>query len=144
MPTRRGCRTHQKASTSATQSGTSRRSGQGRKFRNSARANEPNTVLIRTGSRICELLGIIGRRFLRCALVLRLGATRLFPAAILGLVFIGPRRPCGLARQDEDIAPALDARRRRADDAGEAVLLVALDPHDGGYREARRIRAIDA
>src|SRR5579859_749960 len=126
MPTSRGWRTHQKASTSATKSGTRRRSGHGRKLRNSASANEPKIVLMRTGSRICELLGIIAGRLFRCTLVLRLGAARLFAAPVLRLAFVRPRRPHRVAHQHEHVASALDARRRLADDASEAVLLVAL------------------
>src|SRR5256885_191342 len=125
MPTSRGWRTHQKASTRATKSGTRRRSGHGRKLRNSASANEPKIVLMRTGSRICELLGIIAGRLFGCALVLRFRAARLFAAPVLGLCFLGPRRPRGLAGQHEHVASALDACRRLADDAGEAVLFIA-------------------
>src|SRR5258708_1087551 len=122
MPTSRGWRTHQNASTSATKSGTSRRSRHGRKLRNSANANEPRIVLMRTGSRICELLGIIAGRLFGRALVLRFGATRLLAAPVLRLPFVRPRRPHGFVRQHEHVASALDAGRRLADDAGEAVL----------------------
>src|SRR3954468_13264206 len=142
MPTRRGWRTHQKASTKATKSGTSRRSGHGRKARKSAIAKEPKIVLMRTGSRICELLGIIARRLLRCALVLGLGATRLLASPVLRLALVRSRRPCRLAAQYEHVASALDAGRRLADDAGEAVLLVALDAYDGRDRESRRVSAV--
>src|SRR5256886_9971603 len=67
-PTSRGWRTHQKASTSATKSGTRRRSRQGRKSRNSARANEAMMVLARAGTRIdlsCDIGGLGLRRLLR-------------------------------------------------------------------------------
>src|SRR5688572_14059677 len=104
MPTRRGWRTHQKASTSATKSGTTRMSGHGRKLRNSASANEATMVLARTGIRICDLAGSIG--FLR---VFRLGArlARLVAAAVLdGL--LGQRRARRLVGEDEHIATALD------------------------------------
>src|SRR5256885_11791429 len=142
MPTSRGWRTHQKASTRATKSGTRRRSGHGRKLRKRASANEPKIVLMRTGSRICELLGIIARLF-ACALVLRFRAARLLASPVLGLCFLGPRRPRRFARQHEDVASALDACRRLADDAGEAVLFIAVDAHHRGDRQAGRIRAID-
>src|SRR5688572_21613120 len=67
MPTSRGWRTHQNASTSATKSGTTRMSCQGRKVRNRASANEAMIVLARTGSRICDLACSIGLlRVLRC------------------------------------------------------------------------------
>src|SRR5260221_5218736 len=144
MPTRRGWRTHQKASTSATKSGTSRRSGHGRKLRNSASANEPKTVLMRTGSRICELLGIIAGRLLRCALVLRLRAARLLAAPVLRLAFVRPRRPHRVALQDEHVASALDARRRLAVDAGQAGVLLALAPPPRGDAGPRGGGAVDA
>src|SRR5262249_49822801 len=142
-PTRRGWRTHQKASTSATKSGTRRRSRQGRKLRNSATANEPMMVLMRTGRRIWELLGIIALLF-RC-LVLDAGAARLVAAALLaGLRFVRARRTHHLARQHEHVAAALDARGRLAHHAGEAVLDVALDARHARHREAGRIDAVDA
>src|ERR1051325_10675790 len=55
-PTRRGWRTHQKVRTSATKSGTSRRSFHGRKLSSNAIANEAATVLTRAGRRMCSAL----------------------------------------------------------------------------------------
>src|SRR5881392_1850957 len=95
-PTRRGCRTHQNAITSATKSGTSRRSRHGRKSRKSASTNEPMMVPVRTGIRICDLL-IIGR------LVLALAAADLLGAALLLLRLVGPRRQVGFAGEDENV-----------------------------------------
>src|SRR4051812_44804303 len=88
-PTRRGWRTHQKASTRAAKSGTRRRSRQGRKLRNSASTNDAMMVLARTGCRICDLLGIILCLLRRLVLAAR--AARLLAAPLLGLRLVGAR-----------------------------------------------------
>src|SRR5687767_7037868 len=120
MPTRRGWRTHQNASTRATKSGTRRRSRQGRKLRNSASANDAMMVLVRTGMRICELLEIIAGLFR--AFLLQARAARLFAAALLRLGFVGPRRSRRLDAQHQHVAAAVDARRGPADDARKGML----------------------
>src|SRR5207245_5370331 len=97
-PTSRGWRTHQKASTSATKSGTRRRSRQGRKSRNSARANEAMMVLARAGTRIdlsCDIGGLGLRRLLRGFLDPR--APRFVQAALLArLHVVRARRTLGV------------------------------------------------
>src|SRR5205823_13865303 len=96
-PTSRGWRTHQKASTSATKSGTKRRSRQGRKSRNSARANEAMMVLARAGTRIDlsgDIAGLGLRRLPRGFLHPR--AARLVHAAPLAhLHVVSARRTLG-------------------------------------------------
>src|SRR4029078_4489846 len=140
-PTRRGCRTHQKAMTSATKSGTSRMSRQGRKLRKSASTNDPMMVLVRTGSRICDLL-IIGSLF--GALVPALAAARLLGAALLLLRLVRPRRHVHLRREHEHIATAIHARHRPAEHACERLLGVGLDLHHRSDREAGGVGAVDA
>src|SRR5204862_7148931 len=120
-PTSRGWRTHQKASTSATKSGTRRRSRQGRKSRNSARANEAMMVLARAGTRI-DLSGDIGglglRRLPRGFLDPR--AARLVQAAPLArLHVVRARRTLGVVGQHQHEEAAVDTRGGPADDARE-------------------------
>src|SRR5688500_14474427 len=100
-PTRRGWRTHQKVSTSATKSGARRRSLHGRKLRNSAIAREAAIVLARAGRRMSSLPSAI--------VVLALGAPRrLFRAPVL-LGLLRKRRARRRVRQHQHVAAALDA-----------------------------------
>src|SRR5436190_22949608 len=96
-------------------------------------------VLTRTGSRICGLLGVIGLLFLGART-----AWLVSPALLRILGLVRPRRPHGLAGEDEHVAAAIYAGRRPADHLGEAVLLVALDVHYARDRKAGRIDAVDA
>src|SRR5262249_53252900 len=116
----RGCRTHQKTSTSATKSGTRRRSRQGRKLSSSATTNETMMVLARTGIRIDWVLpGNIGLppgilvlgRVLR-GVLRRPRAARFLAAALLAaLRLLGLRRQRRLVGEDEHVAAAVDAGR---------------------------------
>src|SRR5687767_6411218 len=132
-PTSRGCRMHQNTSTSATKSGTRRRSRQGRKLRNSASANEAMMVLARTGCRICWLatsIDVFGAR-----------ATRFLFAR---LYLLRSRRSYGLAVEHEHEAAAIDARGRLAHHTRKRVLGIALDAHHARHRQSGRIGAVDA
>src|SRR2546423_11161449 len=122
----RGWRMHQKHSTSATKSGTRRKSFHGRKFSTSAARKESRIVLARTGRRMCcGLSGPIGLFLFR---VLRPAPSLVGAPLLARLHVVGARRDrLEVVRQDEDVAPAIDAAGRPADDAGEAVLAVALD-----------------
>src|SRR3954469_19620213 len=91
----------QKQSASATKSGISRRSRQGRKLRNSASANDAMIVETRTGMRIEEalLLGTIA--LLRLLLGFGglgggglLRATRFLAPILARLCLVRARRPC--------------------------------------------------
>src|ERR1700704_3217916 len=102
-PTRRGCRTHQKVSTSAANSGTRRRSFHGRKSSTSAMANDSAMVLTRAGIRMCrELSGPIVR-------LSRLRAPRLLAAVLALLRLFGPRRAHRVVGEHQQVAAAVDA-----------------------------------
>src|SRR4051794_11467542 len=153
---------HQKHSTSATKSGTSRTSFHGRKLSSSAPRNDSRMVLTRTGRRMCcglsgpiavlaAFLTAVLRAVLRFARLvgsgLALQPSTLVEAAVLrGLHIVRTRRRLGVVDQHEHVAPAVDAGGGFAQDenAREAVLGVALDALDESDGQSRRIRAVDA
>src|SRR4051812_24740177 len=125
----------QKQSASATKSGISRRSRQGRKLRNSASANDATIVETRTGMRIEEalLLGTIA--LLRLLLDLgRLGrrrrllrAARFLAPILARLGLVRARRPCrALVHHHQHVAAAVDAGGRPAQYPGESMIRIAL------------------
>src|SRR5262245_66499719 len=96
-PTMRGCRTHQKASTRAVNSGTRRRSLHGMKSITSAAAKESATVLSFAGIRMARELSNSIAVLLPRAFVLLLHAAPLVgEAALPGLRLLGPRRAHGV------------------------------------------------
>src|SRR5262249_39522867 len=139
-PTRRGWRMHQKASTSATKSGTSSTFFQGRKLASSASASEMRIVLARTGKRMREAVASLS-----CIAVLSPRLARLAGLFLArGRGFLGRLRGQLVVLQHEHVAAALHAGCRLADDARERVGGVALDARDGGDRKAGRIDAVDS
>src|SRR5688572_26650974 len=126
-PTRRGWRTHQKVSTSATKSGTKRRSGHGRKVRKSAMPSDAAMVLTRAGRRMSSDLpsAIV-------VLVLVLGAARRLLGAPVLLRVLRARRAHRGVREHQHVAAAVHARGRLAYHAREGELRIALDAHHRG------------
>src|SRR5687767_9343409 len=98
---------HQNRSTSATKSGTTRRSRHGRKLRNSASANDAMMVLTRTGCRIWLATSIAV-----------LGAAAA-PLVLPGLGLRGARRRRGFVVEHQDKTSAVDAGSGAADHARE-------------------------
>src|SRR3954462_7362451 len=115
-PTSRGCRTHQKVSTSAANCGTRRRSCHGRKSSTRAAIKESTTVLTRAGIRMWrELSGPIA------VLFPRLRAARLLTPILALLRFFRARGAHRVVGEHQEVAAAVDSGDRLAHHVHESL-----------------------
>src|SRR5690606_35927767 len=118
MPTLSGSRTHQKASTSATQSGTPLMRPSGSRLRKRAMKIVSTMNQPLTGSRMRR------EEWVGCMLVSAGGDAALdsaFARLVVRIQVGRPRRRHLARRQHQHLAIALDAGQRFAQDAGEGV-----------------------